>query len=161
MSHSCYSSKFAGCTACKTDRMVHENMANSHTLILPVPAATVNAGNFQNITETQASSKHLLSSPVNASLSLVSSSMACLLVLLLSISSSPHCLLLFLRGQPDDGSQRQLLPVLFLQPPSILLNSLFKKSVMQAGCHCTDCDNRVYPQLALLFVLCQCKTTHK
>lgn len=58
---------------------------------------------------------HLLSSLVHACLSLVSSSMACLLVLLLGISSSPYCPVLVLRAQPNDSPQGQLLPVLLLQ----------------------------------------------
>lgn len=94
---------------------------------------------------------HLLGGPVDAFLCLVSTSMACLLVLLLSISSSPHCSVLLLRGQPNDGSQGQLLPVLLLQPPGTLLDSMLKKSVMQAGCRCTDCDNTVDSLLPKFF----------
>ena len=76
---------------------------------------------------------YLLGSSVNACLSLISSSMACLLVLLLSVSSSPHCSVLLLRGQPNDGSQGEFLPVLLLQPPGTLVNCMLKRSVMQAG----------------------------
>ncbi len=48
---------------------------------------------------------HLLCELVSTSLSLVSSSMASLLVLLLSAGSSAHSLVLLLWSQPNDGPQ--------------------------------------------------------
>ena len=65
---------------------------------------------------------HLLCELVSTSLSLVSSSMASLLVLLLSAGSSAHSLVLLLWSQPNDGPQRQLLPVLLLRSRTVWLS---------------------------------------